>query len=140
MLERLRRWREERGRLPEDLRAELEVEGLVLVEERLRTSVIFRGYEALGQRPRSGHQSALASIALTERRLVVHGTGATHLEVPRESDWLKAELPAPDRLKLSYDAAAAYPQRSGDVELELETPRAADIHARLEAWMPRQSS
>jgi hypothetical protein len=140
VLERFTRWREERGRLPEDLRAELETEGIELLEERLPTTAIFRGYEALGQRPRSGHQSARASIALTERRLVVHGTGAIRLEVPRESDWLKAAVPAPDRLKLSYDAAAAYPHRSGEVELELETPRAQEIHATLQAWMSRPST
>jgi hypothetical protein len=132
--------REQRGSLPEDLRAELEAEGIVLVEERLRSSILFRAYEVPGQRPRSGHQPARVSIAVTERRLVVHGTGNTHLEVPRGADWLRVELPAPGRLTLAYDAEAANPNRSGDVEMQLETPRAEAIHATLTGWMRTPSS
>jgi hypothetical protein len=140
VLQRIKQWREQRGSLPGGLRDELEAEGMVLVEERIRASIIFRGYQVPGQRPRSGHQTARVSIALTERRLVVHGTGSTHLEVPRGADWLRVELRAPDRLILAYDAEAAQPNRSGDVELELETPRAEAIHATLTGWMRTPSS
>jgi hypothetical protein len=140
MIERLKRWWAGRGGLPDDLRAELEAERIELLEEGLRGIVLFRGYLVHGQRARSGHQNVRATLALTERRLVVHGTGAFGLEVPRGAEWLVYELAAPDRLRLAYDAAAAHPQRAGEVELLLNTPRAADIHARLQAWMPAGSS
>jgi hypothetical protein len=132
---RIRRWREQRGTLPDALRAELEAEGVVALEERLPMDVVYRGYAVPGQRPRSGHVSGRAALALTDRRLVVHGTSDTRLDVPRGADWLRADAATPDRLKLAYDAEAAEPNRSGEVEIELETPRAADIHARLQAWI-----
>ena len=136
----IRRWWEGRGRLPDELRGQLEAEGVVVLQERLRASIIFRGYLVPGQRPRSGHQSALASLAASERRLVVHGTGNTRLEVPRGAGWLQVGLRAPDRLTLAYDAEAVQPNRSGEVELELETPRAEAIHATLTGWMRTPSS
>jgi hypothetical protein len=136
----LKRWWAARGGLPASLRAELAAEGLELLEERLQGTVLFRGYLVHGQRARSGHQNVRAALALTERRLVVHGTGAIRLEVPRGAGWLELGLPAPHQLRLAYDAAAAHPGRAGHIELLLETPRAADIHATLEAWMPTRSS
>ena len=87
-----------------------------------------------GQRPTSGHQSGLGSVALTRRRLVVQGEGDPARR-PRGADWLEVAFEAPDGLKLAYDAAAADRNRSGDVELRLQTPRAEEIHATLRKWM-----
>jgi hypothetical protein len=140
MLERFKRWREERGRFPDELRSELEREGIEVIEERVPLEAIFRGYTVAGQRPRSGHQSERGSIALTSRRLVVHGTGRLALQVPRGATWFEASNPEPDRLKLAYEASNEQPTRAGDVELELQTPRAAEIHASLQAWMATPSS
>jgi hypothetical protein len=127
----LRRLWERRYRIPADLRAELEAEGLELLEEGIRTSIIYRAYTVPGQRTTSGHQRPITSIALSRERLVVRGTLGTRLDVPRGADWLEVSLPEPDRLRLAYDAAAASPNRSGDVEMTFSTPRAAEIHARL---------
>jgi hypothetical protein len=135
VLERFRRWRETRGRFPDDLRRELEAEGIEAIEEQVPLEVMFRAYEVPGQRPRSGHQSGRGSIALTTGRLVVHGTGAISLHVPRGATWLAAANPQPDRLQLAYDASAAHPNRAGQVEMTFETPRAREIHATLQAWM-----
>jgi hypothetical protein len=132
--ERFRRWREERGRFPAELRRELEAEGIETIEEQVPLEVIFRGYTAAGQRPRSGHQSERGSLALTPSRLVVHGTGWISLEVPRGATWLTATTPEPDILKLEYEASNERLTRSGDVTMELRTPRAAEIHASLLAW------
>ena len=137
MIGPLRRWREGRGRLPPEIRAELEAEGLELLEERVPATVIYRGYEAYGQRPRSGTQSGLAAIALTGRRLVVRGTGGISLEIPRGAVVTRGD---PDEVRLAYDAAAAYPTRSGEIELRLKTPRADALHATLTEWMTRPSS
>jgi hypothetical protein len=140
MVGRLKRWWAGRGRLPEDLRAELASEGIRLLEERLPGTVLFRDYAVHGQRPRSGHQNVRAALAVTEQRLVVHGTGAIRLEVPRDAAWLDACEARPGELRLAYDAAAVHPTRTGRIEMVLNTPRAGDIHARLQAWMPKRSS
>jgi hypothetical protein len=132
-----RRWRERRGRLPDGLRAELEAEGLELLEERLPATVIYRGYEAPGQRPQSGVQKGLVAIALTARRLLVHGTSGIRLEVPRGA---AVTIEDPGEVRLTYDAATATPPRSGEIELRLQTPRAVAVHATLSEWMTGRSS
>jgi hypothetical protein len=128
----LKRWMANRGGLPSKLRAELESEGLLLLEERLEGEVIYRGYEAMGQRPASGHQSTIASLALTPRRLVVHGTQGVQLAA--RPGPVTSAVDEPGVLTLSYEAGDIYPTRSGSVTLRLQTPRANDIHARLTAW------
>lgn len=132
MIGALRRWWARRGRLPGRLRTELEAEGLILLEERLEGEVTYRGYEAMGQRRQSGHQSTIASLALTARRLVVQGTQSVQLEAPPGP--VTSSVEEPGVLTLSYEARDIYPTRSGSVQLRLRTPRAADIHARLQAW------
>jgi hypothetical protein len=133
----LRRWRDRRGCLPDKLRVELEAEGLELLEERLPATVIYRGYEAPGQRPQSGVQKGLVAIAFTPRRLVVHGTSSIRLEVPRGTSVMTAD---PGEVRLTYDAATANPPRAGEIELRLKTPRADAIRATLSQWMTGRSS
>jgi hypothetical protein len=128
----IKRWLARRGGLPGKLKAELEAEGLQVLEERLEGDVSYRGYEAMGQRPTSGHTSTTASLALTARRLVVQGTNGVHLETGPGP--VTATVEEPGVLTLSYEAGDIYPTRSGSVKLSLRTPRADDIHARLQAW------
>jgi hypothetical protein len=127
----IKRWLAKRGGMPSKLRAELEAEGLDVLEERLEGEVSFRGYEAMGQRPRSGHQSTIAALALTPRRLVVHGTGAVRLDCGPGPVTSSVEE---GKLVLAYEASDIYPSRAGSVTIRLRTPRAEDIHARLRAW------
>jgi hypothetical protein len=128
----IKRWLARRGGLTEKLKAELEAEGLLLLEERLEGDVSYRHYEAFGQRPRSGHQSTIASLALTERRLLVQGTQGFQLQAGPGP--VSAAVEEPGVLTLAYEAGDIYPTRSGSVKLQLRTPRANDIHARLRAW------
>jgi hypothetical protein len=138
MIGAIKRWWASRGSMPDGLRAELEAEGLELLEERIAGIVIYRGYEALGQRPRSGDTSTLASLALTSRRLVIRGTQGVDLDAPPGP--VSSEVPEDGVLVLRYEAADLYRSRSGTVEMRLQTPRAADIHARLQAWTQTRSS
>lgn len=138
MIGPFKRWRARRGTLPAPLRAELEAEGLVLLEERIAGQVVYRRYVVPGQRAASGTQSTIAALALTPRRLIVRGTQSVQLDAPPGP--VSAALEPPDRLLLSYQAADLYPTRSGAVELRLQTPRAAEIHARLKAWTETPSS
>jgi hypothetical protein len=118
--------------MPADLRTELEAEGLELLVERIRVDIIYRDYQVPGQRPTSGHHSSIASIALTPRRLVVRGTASVRLDAG--PGVVHSEVEEPGRLLLTYDASDLFPAREGSVEMRFETPQAADIHARLQAW------
>jgi hypothetical protein len=128
----IKRWLESRGGLPAKLKAELEAEGLLALDERIEGEVSYRAYEAMGQRPRSGHQSTRCSLALTQRRLVVQGTQGVQLEAGPGP--VASSVEEPGVLTLAYEAGDIYPTRSGSVTLRLRTPRAEDIQARLQAW------
>jgi hypothetical protein len=134
----IKRWLANRGGLPSKLRAELEAEGLELVEERLQGEVSYRHYEALGQRPQSGHQSTVASLALTPKRLVVEGTQSFRLQAPPGP--VTSSVPEPELLVLAYEASDIYQSRSGSVTIRLKTPRANDIHAAIQAWNETSTS
>jgi len=134
----IKRWLAGRGGMPAKLKAELEAEGLELLEERLEGEVSYRGYEAMGQRPTSGHQSTVASLALTRRRLVVRGTQGVQLETGPGP--VTSSVEEPGVLTLAYEASDIYPTRSGSVKLTLRTPRANDIHAALQAWTETSTS
>jgi hypothetical protein len=134
----IKRWLANRGAMPAKLRAELEAEGLELLEERLQGEVTYRAYAAMGQRPQSGSTSIIASIALTPRRLVVQGTQSVRLEAPPGP--VTSSVPEPELLVLAYEAGDIYASRSGSVTMRLKTPRANDIHARLRAWTETSKS
>jgi hypothetical protein len=128
----IKRWWDARGGLPGSVRAELEAEGLELLEERMKGRVTYRNYVVVGQRPTSGDQPTIASLALTPQRLVIRGTQGVRLDAGPGP--VTSEVKGDGVLVLRYEAADVYPSRSGSVEMELSTPRAADIHARLQAW------
>jgi hypothetical protein len=129
---RIKRWWASRGEMPASERAELEAEGLELIEERMKGRVTYRNYEIVGQRPTTGDQPTIASLALTPKRLAIRGTQGVRLDAPPGP--VTSAVTDDGALLLKYDASAIYPNRSGTVEMLLRTPRAADIHARLLAW------
>jgi hypothetical protein len=135
---RFKRWRASRGGMPAGELAKLEAEGLELIEERIEGRATYRNYEALGQRPTAGDQPTIASLALTRKRLAIRGTNGLHLDAPPGP--VTSEVTDEGELLLKYDASAIYPTRSGSVEILLRTPRAADIHARLQAWTQTSTS
>ena len=138
MIDWFKRRRAMRGTLPDDKRAELEREGIELIEERIRGRVTYRGYEFGGQRPVSGDQPTVAALAITPTRVAIHGTN--NVSVDAGHGIVHPELPEPEKLVLRYEASDLYPMRKGAVEIELWTPRAADIHARLQAWIEQSAS
>ena len=138
MIDWFKRRRASRGTMPDDKRAELEKEGIELIEERIRGRVTYRGYEFGGQRPVSGDQPTVAALAITPTRLAIHGTN--NVQVDAAHGIVHPELPEPEKLVLKYEASDLFPMRSGAIEIELWTPRAADIHARLQAWIERSAS
>jgi hypothetical protein len=134
----IKRRRALRGTMPQDVRAELEAEGIELLEEKIEGNVVYRRYSVAGQRPTSGDQNITAALALTPKRLVMRATLGVSLDAP--PGVVRSEVVKPGWLELKYEAGDLFPTRSGSVEIALETPRAADIHARLQAWNQTSTS
>lgn len=138
MIDWIKRKRANRGTLSDSERADLESEGIELLEERINGRVTYRGYVVAGQRPTSGDQPTIAALAITPTRLAIHGTGNVHVNAAHGV--VSSEVPEREKLVLRYDAHDLYVTREGTVEIELWTPRAADIHATLQAWTERSTT
>jgi len=134
----IKRMRERRGTMPDDVRAELDAEGIELLEEKIAANILYRHYIVAGQRPTSGEQNTILALGLTPKRLALRGTGNFLLDA--KPGPISSEVPEPGKLILRYQAEDIYATRAGSVEIALETPRAEDIHARLQAWTQTSAS
>lgn len=120
------------GGLPADLRAELEAEGVVKIEESLSGSVTYRRYRAPGTRSSYRKVGTVFALAITRRRVVVLDGGERWVDVAWNDPHASALRVTVDAvgLRLAFRAEAFHDDRSGDVELFLRTPD-ADLLAAL---------
>ena len=121
-----------KGQLPDDLRSQLAAEGILVIEEGVPATTIYRHYRAPG---RSGNWRGdyLLAFAMTERRLLVYG-GTPDRRPPSafvNVSWDQARagglraLPDDGSLQLCFDFSALYPDRAGQGEVRLRTGQAA---------------
>jgi hypothetical protein len=118
------------GRLPDEQRAALVAEGIVVLEEGLVGSVTYRHYRAPNRRANWRKEAAAGSIAITGRRLLVWAGRMRHIDVPLDHpirSTIEVTLDGADRACFAYDAGATDPARSGRVEVRLRTAAAARV-------------
>ena len=133
----LDRFRLGNGTLKPDVRAELEAEGLVLVEEGLRGSIRYDRFKAPGKRFYGKVTGERLAIGLSRQRFVVYcRSGSVELmDSPYSSPRLAAlDVSVEDRdtlsLRVDYDRMGE-PSVSGVVTVRAKTPRAAEIAEQL---------
>ena len=133
------RFRLGNGALKPDVRAELESEGLVLVEEGLHGSIRYDRFKAPGKRFYGKVTGERFAIGLSEERFVVLcRSGSVELmDSPFSSPRLAAldiSVEGADRLllKVDYDRLSE-PGVSGTITVRANTPRAAEIAEQLRA-------
>jgi hypothetical protein len=129
-----------RGQLPGDLRSQLAAEGILVIEEGVPATVIYRQYRAPGRRG-NWRGDFLLAFAMTERRLLVYG--ATPDRRPPSAfvnvGWEQARagglkaLLDDGSLLLCFDFSALYPDRAGQGEVRLRTGQAPAALAAAEA-------
>jgi hypothetical protein len=139
------RFRLGNGTLKPRLRAELEAEGLVLVEEGLRGSIRYDRFKAPGKRFYGRVTGERLAIGISELRLVVYcRSGSVELiDSPFTLERLSALEPSlleKDRLALRIDydrmPEAAAGQVSGVITIRAWTPKAPLILEELRARLP----
>ncbi len=129
------------GKLDPKVRAALESEGLVLVEEGLRGSVRYKRFRAPGRRHHGKVTGERIALAISEKRLVVYcRSGSTELVDSAFTDprWSNVDvsLEGTDTvsIRVDYDRAGL-PNISGEIRIVARTPNAATIvdqlHTRL---------
>jgi hypothetical protein len=133
------------GRLKPELRAALESEGLVLIEEGLRGSVRYRRFKAPGRRFHGKVTPERLGLAISEERFVVYcRSGRTELI---DSPYSNPRLSAVDvslrddetaAIRIDYDRAEV-PDVSGEITIVARTPNAPTIVDQLRARIPAPS-
>ena len=94
--------------MPANLRSSLEAEGITFLAEGLTGSITYRNYRAPGKRYGVAKQGTAGAIGISGQRL-------------------QASADQPDRVSFRYDAGRFRPDTSGQVEIRLKTPQAAQI-------------
>jgi hypothetical protein len=132
------------GTLKPKLRAALESEGVVLVEEGLPGTITYAHFKAPGRRHHGKVVGECLGLGVSERRLALYcRSGRVKLidqpfTEPRLSA-LDVSLERDDRvaLRLDFDRAAV-PKVSGQMTIRAVTPNAASVVEQLSARLGRQ--
>jgi len=134
------------GRLEPELRAELEAEGLVLVEEGLGGSVRYRHFRAPGKRFHGKITLERMAIGISQKRVVVYcRSGRVKLI---DSDfanrrWEWVDVTAEDdghavHFLVDYDRQTEDPKVAGQITIRAKTPRATEIVTQLHGRLRRR--
>jgi hypothetical protein len=118
------------GLLSDQLRSELQAEGIVLLDEGLGGSITYRNYRAPREYAKWRKTATAGAIAVTPRRLVVWAGRGKHIDVPLVNgrpSRIAVRVEPPDRVVFGYDASAFSDNRSGTVEVRLRTAQAARV-------------
>ena len=127
------------GKIPAARRAELEAEGIVVLEEGLRGSVSYKRYRAPTKRSGRGREGIVGALALTEKRLVAFAWSKPILDAPFDHpalDKLSVKVKNEDKLVLSFEAEDFHDDRSGSVVYRFSTDRANTVQRRF--WQERR--
>lgn len=118
-----------KGTMPANLRSSLEAEGVTLLAEGLTGSITYRNYRAPGKRIGVAKQGTAGAIGISGQRLVVWVSRGSYIDVPlaMASSALQISADQPDRMSFRYDAGRFRTDTSGQVEIRLRTPQAAQI-------------
>jgi hypothetical protein len=134
------------GTLKPELRAALESEGLVLIEEGLKGSVRYKRFKAPGKRFHGKVTGERIGLAVSEERFVVYSRSGraklidTPFSNPRVSAF-EVSLRGDDTvaMRIDYDRLDE-PKISGEITILARTPNAANIVEQLRARLSRTLS
>ncbi len=113
------------GKIPEETKAQLGEEGLLLLEENIRTTVVFRNFKAKGRRYSYRQSLTLGAFALSQLRVVGLSFAKTIINVPYnypEFPSIKFEVKKNKYLCSSFDVSKFNPGQTGEVELRFRLP------------------
>lgn len=125
----LSRFLKRTGEPPEELRAGLVADGIVLIEEHLNASLTFRHYRAQGKRFSFRRRWMGGAVIVTRNRFVICLGRQKYVDVPRLdlTQCLEVGVEEPGVLLVAFDPARFDSKVSGRVEVRLQTPNAAKL-------------
>lgn len=124
------------GGIPAGLRAKLEQEGILLLDEGIGGTITYQDFRAPGRAYTWKKSGFSGAVAATNVRFVAFAFGRQVINVPWSDPrrkQLRVTCDAPDRLLVAFDPAVFHDGWSGAVEVRLATASAQQLHARLTA-------
>ncbi|MBW2281380.1 MAG: hypothetical protein JRG76_15700 [Deltaproteobacteria bacterium] len=126
------------GGLSADLRAALDQEGIVLLDEGISGAIVFKNFRAPGRYHGWRWSWFSGSLVVTERRFAAY-TSVQHftkiIDVPfgdPHMRLLEGSVGSPGRLVIRFDAGEFHESWSGSIECRFNTPLARSFLERLE--------
>lgn len=104
-------------------------EGLMLLEERIRVSVVYRNFRAPGRRYSRKHAGAFGSFGVSAQRIAGFSFSRWIIHLPFEEPKLKAvtfNTKGDKYLSASFDASIFDPEHSGHIELRFYLSNVAE--------------
>ena len=118
------------GRIPASLMSQLQAEGVILSDEGVKGSIIFRDFSAPGKRFLWKRVGIVASIALTELRLLALSDSKPIINVPLTDERLQAMrfwLDKDETLCVAFDAGLFQVDSTGTIEYRFRTLHAQHL-------------
>jgi hypothetical protein len=125
------------GKMPAELAATLQGEGVILMDEGIKGSVTYLDFRAPGRRANWRRQWFTATIALTEARLLALQNSNTAINVPLRDERMrrmKFSVEDDGALLISFDPALFHSDWSGTMEYRFKTERAQGFVGKLREY------
>jgi hypothetical protein len=123
------------GKIPPQLRATLESEDLLLIDEGIRGSVTYHDFRAPGRRSSWRRVAFSGSIALTKARLLALQYSRPAINVPLTDErirQLRCSVEGDETLLVAFDANLFHNDWSGKIEYRFHTSQASAIFSTLQ--------
>lgn len=115
------------GKIPANVMAEIEQEGILLLDEGVKGSVTYRNFHAPGRYAAWERRGFSASIAVTKVRLLALAYTSPVINVPFADERIQAmrySLKHNDTLCITFDADLFHADWSGTIEYRFRTAEA----------------
>lgn len=115
------------GKIPQQMLAQLQQEGILLSDEGVKGSVTYRDFRAPGRYSSWRRVGLIASIIVTNVRLVALSSSNPLINVPFSDErihGLKCSVEEGEKLLIAFDASLFHDDWSGTIEYRFRTPQA----------------